>query len=378
MEARDAGLSDVYIAEFGCVSALGSDFDALWLNLCAGQCGFTEIQRFSTANYVNSIAGCIDVLNDIEKGKRFDALVDLAVGQMKNIPRDCMLITATTKNNIELLEIAERSGKKSEKSQSLGEIISARAGVFDKGYNINAACASSSMAILLAARAIRYKKADCVLIFSADIVSEFVHSGFSALKALSSTTARPFDVGRDGLILGEAAGYILLMSESRMVDEHRNLLGKIRGWGSSSDATHITAPAQNGCGLKRAIDIALAGASLSHSDVAAICAHGTGTVYNDAMEITAFNDIFNQNIPPMFSLKGAMGHTLGPCGLIETIISLKCLNDGRVPGTVGLRNAESNSEYCLSNTPETIAGDYLLTTNSGFGGINAALLVERC
>jgi 3-oxoacyl-[acyl-carrier-protein] synthase II len=108
-----------------------------------------------------------------------------------------------------------------------------------------------------------------------------------------------------------------------------------------------------------------------------VCAHGTGTVYNDAMELTAFHDIFEQAIPCMFSLKGTLGHTLGPCGLIETIVGMRCLDEQCIPGTVGLRHIEDGYADCLSNACRSIQGDYLLTTNSGFGGVNAALVIER-
>ena len=153
-------------------------------------------------------------------------------------------------------------------------------------------------------------------------------------------------------------------------------LGRIVGWGIASDAHHITAPSRTGEGLILAIRQALERAGLKPSDVAAINAHGTGSVYNDAMELTAFSSIFD-SLPPFHSIKGAMGHTLGACGAIETIVGLCSLENQCIPPTVGLRTPEPGGQGRVSAQVQPFSGDYLLTTNSGFGGINAALILQR-
>ncbi|NNL77909.1 MAG: hypothetical protein HKO68_16380 [Desulfobacterales bacterium] len=245
------------------------------------------------------------------------------------------------------------------------------------GININAACASSTIAVARGAAMISSGRANSVLVCCIDIITEFIFSGFSSLKALSPFPCRPFDRSRNGLTPGEGAAAILLMSEARVKKEKRFPLGKILGWGMANDATHITAPARDACGLIMAIGQALKSANLKEHDIAAISAHGTGTVYNDLMELTAFKQVFGDRRVPTYSVKGSIGHTMGAAGGIEVALGLKALSAGIVPPTVGFSDPEEGAKEFLSSEPVKITGDYLLTTNSGFGGINAAVLLAK-
>jgi 3-oxoacyl-[acyl-carrier-protein] synthase II len=209
-----------------------------------------------------------------------------------------------------------------------------------------------------------------------DLVSEFVFSGFSALQALSVEPCRPFDLNRSGLSLGEGGCALLLMSGARARREKRHILGSIAGWGAANDATHITAPARDGCGLIQATRQAVRKAGINLDDIAAVNAHGTGTVYNDQMELTAFRTLFGERQLPMHSVKGSIGHTLGAAGGIEVALGLKSLQSGLLPPTVGLVEPETGAEGRFSSKPQHINGSYLLTTNSGFGGVNAALILR--
>ena len=127
----------------------------------------------------------------------------------------------------------------------------------------------------------------------------------------------------------------------------------------------------------RTIQKALARAALNPGDIAVISAHGTGTVYNDAMELKAFHHVFGGRILPVYSIKGAIGHTLGAAGGIEVIVGLKALQDQVAPPTAGFSTPESGAEHRVRSEAAPIGGDYLLTTNSGFGGINAAVILKR-
>jgi 3-oxoacyl-[acyl-carrier-protein] synthase II len=167
------------------------------------------------------------------------------------------------------------------------------------------------------------------------------------------------------------------MSEARLLEDKRTSLGKIKGWGISCDAHHITAPDRDGRGLQRAVCNALSKASISIDDVAAVGGHGTGTVHNDAMEITAFRRIFGEAVPPLYSIKGAIGHCLGACGLIEVIVASRCLQEQIVPPVTGLQNPEPDIKAHIAMEKTTFSGDYILATNSGFGGINTALVLEK-
>jgi 3-oxoacyl-[acyl-carrier-protein] synthase II len=127
----------------------------------------------------------------------------------------------------------------------------------------------------------------------------------------------------------------------------------------------------------QAIRQALQGAGIREEEVAAISAHGTGTIYNDLMELTAFREIFGTYKPPIYSAKGALGHTMGAAGGIELTLGLKALEARVVPPTVGCRHPEAGATGLVSSKPRDLAGDYLLATNSGFGGINSAIVLRR-
>ncbi len=380
MEERAAGLTAIHIVDYDCVTCFGVGHEVLWQSLLDGQCGFGSVTRFSTKNYVNDKAACISDLNEVPHGQRFPALLEMLCRREIDIDPNAVFLTATTKDNIELLEDSDRQTEKnpSEFSTcSILDILQQRWNLHAQGQNINTACTSASTAILWAADMISQGQTDTAIVCGADIVSEFVFSGFSALKAMSSSTSRPFDRERDGLILGEAAAFIVLMSEQRVVREKRESLGVINGWGISSDAHHITAPDRQGKGLQRAIGYAFEKASIPAQAIASINAHGTGTIHNDAMEITALGQIFKNQIPAAYSIKGAIGHSLGPCGLVEVIVAAKSLQEQLIPPVTGLQTPEAEIAPSLSVKPKTIHGDYALSVNSGFGGINTALILGK-
>lgn len=216
-----------------------------------------------------------------------------------------------------------------------------------------------------------------VLVYAADIVSEFVFSGFSALQALSPESCRPFDRSRSGLNLGEAGAALLLLDEEQAYREEATILARIAGWGAANDAHHVTAPARDGCGLILACQQALARAEIEPEQVCAINAHGTGTVYNDAMELTAFGALFDGKIPPFHGLKGSIGHCLGAAGAVEVAIAARALQEQFLPPTVGCLEPEAAAAGQVGEKVQKISGDYLLCCNSGFGGINGALMLQR-
>ncbi|MEJ2201856.1 MAG: beta-ketoacyl-[acyl-carrier-protein] synthase family protein, partial [Desulfuromonadaceae bacterium] len=157
----------------------------------------------------------------------------------------------------------------------------------------------------------------------------------------------------------------------------RPVMGRVLGWGSANYANHITAPARDGCGLVAAVAKALDRAGLAAAAIAAVSAHGTGTPYNDAMELTAFQRLFPDRRLPVNSIKGAIGHTLGAAGAIEAVLGLQALREGVLPPTVGLLDPEPAGCGQVAGTAQAFSGGCLLSTNSGFGGVNAALILGR-
>jgi 3-oxoacyl-[acyl-carrier-protein] synthase II len=166
------------------------------------------------------------------------------------------------------------------------------------------------------------------------------------------------------------------MSEKRALQEKREPLGSIVGWGMSDDADHMTRPSSESGGRALAISKAISYGGIEKNSIGLISAHGTGTIYNDAMEIKAFRAIFDYETP-VYSIKGAIGHTMGAAGLVETIIALRALRECIVPPTINLRECEENAEGWVSPESRRIdKGKMALITNAGFGGINAALILS--
>ncbi len=372
-------MSVVHVADIGAVAALGSGTDALWEALLAGRSGLAPVRRFATEGYVCNQAGCIASLDAEHPNSRLDKLIEMLFDGVNAVPPDTALFTASTKGGIDQLERAVR-GQPTRLDRILGHqvagLLAQRLGLKGPRYNVNAACASAAVALALGAARITHGEVESVLVCGLDLVSEFVFSGFSALKALSPGVCRPFDVAREGLTLGEGAAYLLLMSEDCLRRTRRDSLGRLVGWGIASDAHHITAPSPTGEGLVLAIRQALDGAGLGPADLAAVSAHGTGSNYNDAMELTAFTHLFDR-VPPIHSVKGATGHTMGACGTIETIVGLYSLKHQCLPPTVGLSVPEERARGCVSAQMQPFSGEYLLTTNSGFGGLNAVIILRR-
>jgi 3-oxoacyl-[acyl-carrier-protein] synthase II len=374
----------IWITGLSAVTAVGSTLERTWDSLLSGRSGITPVRHFPTENYQSRYAACIPDLAPSDPAgapSRIRALLQrLLAGGLPAISPDATLITATTKAGIDNLERLRRNS-----AADIDDILPSRVssriasalGLIDSGINISAACASSTIAVARGAGLIAGGLTDAVVVVCLDMVTEFVFSGFSALQALSPFPCKPFDKGRQGLTLGEGAAIIHLMRGDRAARRGFTHLGSLVGWGCSNDATHITAPARDGQGLISAIQKALKRAELDADRIDIVSAHGTGTIYNDAMELTAFNQVFGKHRPPAYSIKGAIGHTLGAAGGIEVAIGIQALQRGAAPPTVGLTEPDTGAEDWVSTEAKAAPGRCLLSTNSGFGGINAALILER-
>lgn len=372
----------VVVTDAAVVTALGNTLEELWRGLMAGKTAIRPVTRFSVDqnHYRAKIAALID---DLQPGGDRSMLRDLLnrlIAAMGPVPADSALITATVKAGADNLESICR-GKPADFQDvmlsSIADIVGASLGLTSKGVCVSASCASSTIAVAHGSALIESGLARSVLVCCADLITEYAFSGFSALKALSPFPCRPFDRDRRGLSLGEGAVAMLLMTAGQARLENRKPLGSVLGWGIANDATHITAPAKSGRGLVQAVDRALRTARLKPDAIAAIGAHGTGTVFNDLMELKAFRQVFEGRRVPMHSVKGSIGHTLGAAGGIEILLGFKSLSTGTVPPTVGFENPEDGAESLVSSEPQPVAGNYLLSTNSGFGGVNAAIVLGR-
>lgn len=368
------------VVDMAAVTSLSNTPEGLWREMASGNSAITPVGRFSTAPYTSRMAACIPDLNPSGPESMIHHLVDRLFHGWPPLPPDTYIITASTKAGIDNLEKARRGRPADCRDiylSTLVETVSRKVGLSPGGLNISAACASGAIALARAAAMIASGRRDCILVCCLDVVTEFVFSGFSALRALSPEACRPFDNDRKGLTLGEGAAALLLMSPERAHQDGCVQLGRILGWGIANDAVHITAPARDGRGLVQAVQSALQLSGIHPSRISAISAHGTGTVYNDLMEMVAFQKVFSGRRVPTFSPKGAIGHTLGAAGAIEAILGFQSLEAGEVPPTVGLTSPMPEAAGMVSPGPAPFSGEFVLSTNSGFGGINAALVLGR-
>jgi 3-oxoacyl-[acyl-carrier-protein] synthase II len=382
MESRRISSSDkikAVVVACDMVTAFGAGADACWNGIRRGETAITELSRFNTQAFQSRNAATVAGLKYLQRDSLVMQMFRLMFkNNPHSIPKDAKLILATTKGEIDLLEKKFLRGKGNASNSKLSCLlkkVSALAGIQDSGIIISAACSSSSAALARGASMIRSGYSDCLLITACDSVTEFVFSGFSSLMALDKIAARPFDKDRKGLSLGEAASYALLMSEARAKKEKREIMGEIKGWGLSDDANHMTGPSRTSEGLIMAINKALKSAAVSESDICFISAHGTGTLFNDEMEMRAFHSVFKKRTP-VYSVKGAIGHTMGSAGLVETIIALRALKEKTVPPTVNLKTADDDAQGWVSDKHRTLPHNKTaLITNAGFSGINTALVV---
>lgn len=363
------------------VTPFGVGIEACRNGLYGMNTAIRKFGRFNTTALQSDNAAVIEGLVYHEGESLVMQMIDSLFGILKGpAPEDSALLVATTKGEIDLLEKRILDGNSDELNYNLSGLltrISNRAGIRDQGSIVSAACASSSCAVARAALMIISGRTDCVLVVACDSVTEFVFAGFSSLMALDKTSARPFDKSRSGLSLGEAAAYTLIMSRERARREGRQIIAEISGWGLSDDANHMTGPSRTSEGMILALHAALSSSGCLSDDIAFISAHGTGTVFNDQMEMRAYRSVFDRPLP-VYSVKGAIGHTLGAAGLVELIIAATALQERTAPPTVNLKDVDADALGWASPESQPISsGRTALVTNAGFSGINTALALSR-
>ncbi len=292
----------------------------------------------------------------------------------------CIFILSTTKADVESLEQGD--------SQYLAPAAAARKvarhfGMVTEPVVVSNACISGVAAQILAARLIETGKYDTAIVCGADAISPFVVAGFSSFKALSPQPCRPFDIERMGLNLGEAAATIILgrsctalkdsRSERGMTADEKDRWYLLSG-ALTNDAYHLSAPSPSGEGCFRAIVSALSG--FPAEKLAAIGVHGTATMFNDQMESRAIERAGLSGVP-LSALKGYYGHTLGAAGVLETVLLMRCLEDGVIPANRGFEEIGVGGKVNI--VPEELQTDRkaFLKMISGFGGCNGALLYSR-
>lgn len=231
---------------------------------------------------------------------------------------------------------------------------------------ISTACSSSAKAFLTAQRWIEAGLIDAAVVGGVDSLCLSTLHGFDSLQLLSGDVCRPFDAGRDGISIGEAAGFVLLDRAPSAV--------RLAAGGESSDAWHMSTPPPEGEGAQAAMRMALAAAGLAREDIGYVNAHGTATPANDRSEAAAISAVFGAHAVPVSSTKGVTGHTLGAAGIVEAIVTMQTLEQQALPPCANLRTADPALPVNLVTAPGPAALRHAMSNNFGFGGSNCSLI----
>ena len=291
--------------------------------------------------------------------------------------KNTLFILSTTKGNIDLLQedLMKKWGKERSMLYKAAEVIAQFWGFENKARVLSNACISGVEALHIASKFIKQGVYENVIIVGADMLTEFVVSGFMSFQSLSPNVCKPFDESRDGLNLGEAAGCIFLSSNEKYLKKNKDIL-EVIGGGSSNDANHISGPSRTGDGQFFAISSAMKEAGLTSEDIDHVSAHGTATPYNDEMESKALN-LAGLQEKAVNSLKAYFGHTIGAAGVIESIVAIHNLIDQKILKSLGFEKHGVSMPLNISKETKEYCMNTILKTASGFGGCNAAVIISK-
>ncbi len=384
-------MPDVYIAADNIISSLGFTTKENISNIKKNKTGIKLIddRNISPGPFYSSLVDSERLYSEFmkvdnpEDFTRFEQMTILSViDALRNTKIDIknkntLLIVSTTKGNIDILKINNRT-KADNKKLYLWDTAKLVQEYF-KSPNmpliVSNACISGLLGIIIGNRLVQSSQFENVIVTGGDILSEFVVSGFQSFLSLSTVPCQPFDVSRDGLSLGEGFGTIILTSNPDHINEKTKIV--IAGGSSSNDANHISGPSRTGEGLYITIKNTLKEArSKSVNQIDYISAHGTGTIYNDEMESIAITRTGLENIP-VNSFKGYWGHTLGAAGIVESVAALQSMRENTLYKSIGFNKlGVSNNINVIEKMAESKI-DNCLKIASGFGGCNAGIVFSK-
>jgi 3-oxoacyl-(acyl-carrier-protein) synthase len=384
----------IAIVAAGVVTPIGQDLDTFWSGLLTGADGTSVVERFPVGDLRVRRGGEIKKLTRAVDWRRVpdcratrllvsaadDLCVQAGERPVRVAPERLAVVVGTALGGVEEGERALSGGPARRLRAALYDAPAHRLarwlGAGGPAVTVSTACASGATAIGVGAEMLRRGEADAVVAGGYDILCRFVLRGFDGLRSLTRERVRPFDRRRSGLLLGEAAGLLLLRRE-REAGARR--LGTLLGYGSASDAVHIAAPDPEGRGLERAMRQALADAGVGPDAIDFVSAHGTATPLNDPIEAAALRRVLGPRggTVPVNSIKGALGHTMGAAAALEAIVCLLAGRHGQVPATLGLEERDPACDLdCVQGSPRALRPRVSLSTSLGFGGCNAALVIE--
>lgn len=406
----------VVITGMGLLSPLGVGVDESWSGLCAGKSGIGPITRFDTTNFQTKIAGEVKNFHPEDfisrkDAKRTQPFIAYALAASRMAMEDSGLVVDDANRNRvgvltgcglgglslleETCEVLRTKGPKRVTpffiptmiGNMAAGMIAIQHGARGPNASVATACAAGSHAIGDAFKIIQRGGADAMITGGVEsVISPSCVAGFGAMKALSTRNddpekaSRPFDRDRDGFVVGEGSGILVLETLEDALERGARIYGEIIGYGMSGDGHHMTAPPEDGDGAVRCMNAALADADLAYDQVDYINAHGTSTPLNDLYETRALKTVFKDNAYniAVSSTKSMTGHLLGGAGGVETVISTLTLYHGIIPPTINLENPgeECDLDY-VPNVARKADVQTAMTNSFGFGGTNATLILKK-
>jgi len=406
----------VVVTGMGCISPVGNNVKETWDSILAGKSGAAMITHFDASRHKTRFAAEVKGFDPVglfstREARKMDRFTQFAAAvAVEALEQSGLKIDESNRDRVgvvigtaiggigTLLEQAEVLRERGPERvspflvpmmipDSAPGILAIRFGARGPNMALATACASGNNAIGEALEMIRRGAADVIIAGATEAaLVPVAMAGMNVMTALSTrnedpqTASRPFDKDRDGFLMGEGAGMLILESLEHAQARGATILGELSGYGTTDDAHHISAPAENGAGAAMAMKLALQNADLEVNDIGYINAHGTSTPLNDKSETAAIKTVFGEhayNIP-VSSTKSMTGHLLGASGAIEAIICILAMRDEVLPPTINYQtpDPECDLDY-VPNEPRRASPRHVMSNSFGFGGHNATLIFSR-
>lgn len=405
----------VVVTGMGAITPLGLNVNEFWKGVKEGQTAFAEVTHFDTTEYKAHLAAEVKGFNakdymDFKAAKRMELFSQYAVAAAKEAienagldmeKEDAFRVGCAVGSGIGSLQTAEREYEKLMKkgpnrmnplmvplmiSNMAAGNVSIQFGLKGKNINVVTACATGTHSIGEAYRSIQCNDADVMVAGGTEAaICPLGLGGFAALTALSTSTdpkrcSIPFDKERNGFVMGEGAGIVVLEELEHAKKRGAKILAEVVGYGATADAYHITSPAEDGEGAAKAMEFAVKESGASLEEIEYINAHGTSTHHNDVFETRAIKKVFGDHAKELKinSTKSMIGHLLGAAGAVEFITCVKSLEEGFIHQTMGYQvpDEECDLDY-VTGAPLQKEITYALSNSLGFGGHNASILVKK-
>lgn len=406
----------VVITGLGCISPLGLNVDETWKSLLAGKSGAGSITRFDASKHKTKFAAEVKGFDPVglfgaREARKMDRFSQFALASaMEATAHAGLKIDDTNRDRVGVIigtgiggigtmienyeAMVERGPDRVSPflipmmiSDSAAGLLAIRTGARGPNMSLATACATGTNALGEAAEMIRRGAADIMLVGSSEAaIVPLAMAGMNVMTALSTRNedpehaSRPFDKNRDGFLMGEGAGMLVLESLESARARGAKILCEFTGYGASDDAYHISAPAENGAGAAISMRLALEDASLKADDIDYINAHGTSTQLNDKSETAAIKTVFGEQAykVQISSTKSMTGHLLGASGSLEAAICTKVLNENILPATINYETPDPDCDLdYVPNEPRNFKPRHVMSNSFGFGGHNATLIMSR-